>query len=85
MITFALVALFLGTITGMLNIAPTATIDVSSLATNAATISSLAGTLNGYFPLVTLGVCIGIVLGLKVFMLGYRLVLFIFHQFWGSS
>lgn len=85
MITAALLVLTLATVTGLLNIAPVASIDVSALAVNASTVAGLGGTLNGYFPVVTLGVCLGIVFGLKVFMLGYRLVLFIFHQFWGAS
>lgn len=85
MITAWLLILFLSTVTGLLNIAPTASIDVGALAANTGTVAALGGTLNGYFPLVTLGVCIGVVFGLKVFMLGYRLVLFIWHQFWGSS
>lgn len=85
MITGTLLVLALSTLTGLLNIAPTAAIDVSALAANTGTVAALGGTLNGYFPLVTLGVCLGIVFGLKVFMFGYRLVLFIWHQFWGSS
>jgi len=84
-ITGWLIALFLSTVTGLLNIAPAATIDVAALATNTGTVAALGGTLNGYFPIATLGVCLGIVFGLKVFMFGYRLVLFIWHQFWGSS
>jgi hypothetical protein len=84
-ITSTLLVLCLSTLTGLLNIAPVAAIDVSGLAVNVSTVAGLAGTLNGYFPLVTLGVCLGIVFGLKVFMLGYRLVLFVWHQFWGAS
>ena len=85
MITTWMLTVLVSTITGLLNIAPTAAIDVSGLAVNVSTVSGLAGTLNGYFPLMTLGVCLGVVFGLKVFMLGYRLVLFVWHQFWGSS
>jgi hypothetical protein len=85
MITAALIAMFLSTLTGLLNLAPTTSIDVSGLTANVGTVASLAGTLNGYFPLFTLGMCLGVVFGLKVFMFGYRLVLFIWHQFWGSS
>lgn len=85
MVTLALFVLILGTVSGLLNIVPQATIDVSSLTANASAVAGLAGTLNGYFPLVTLGVCIGIVIALKAFMLLYRVVLFVWHQFWGSS
>ena len=85
MITTALLVVALGSLAGLLNIVPVASIDVSGLTVNASMVAGLAGTLNGYFPLVTLGVCLGVVFALKLFMLGYRLVLFIFHQFWGAS
>lgn len=84
MIIVALLGILLATVGGLLNIIPVAAIDVSGLVANVSQVSGLAGTLNGYFPLVTLGMCLGVVLGLKLLMLGYRLVLFVYHQFWGS-
>lgn len=85
MITAWLLGLLLGTLSGMLGLIPGGVLDMSGMVANVSMISSLAGTLNGYFPLVTLGICLGVVLGLKLLMMGWRLVLFVYHQFWGSS
>jgi hypothetical protein len=40
---------------------------------------------NGYFPVVVTGVCLGLVLALKVGLLAWRVVIFVYHQFWGSN
>lgn len=56
--------------------------DFGSTATN---LGAIAAQGNGYFPVMVLGVCLALVLALKVFLLGWRLVLFIYHQVWGSD
>lgn len=85
MITEALLSLVVATLTGMLNLAPTWTFDMSGISTNAGSIAGLVSAWNGYFPVVTFGTCLGLVFGFKVGMLGWRFILFVYHQFWGSS
>ncbi len=85
MITQLLVGIILGTISGMLSLAPSWQVDLSPLANAVHDFGHKAATFNGYFPLITLGLCLAIVFGLKAGMFGWRLILFIYHQFWGSS
>jgi len=45
----------------------------------------MLGSMNGYFPISVLLGCLVLLLSLKVFLLGWRVVLFIYHQFWGAD
>jgi hypothetical protein len=40
----------------------------------------MAGALNGYFPVTVLGVCLVIVLGLKVALSLWRIVVFVYEH-----
>ena len=71
-------------LSGLLGLLPAARLDFSALA-GVAAVGDGAAMLNGYFPIATLGLCLALVFGLKIFMLGYRVLLFVYHQFWGSS
>ena len=84
MITELLLLALLPSISGLLGLLPAATLNLSALS-NVTSIGAQAAMLNGYFPVGTIGTCLGVVKGLKVFMLGYRALLFIYHQFWGSN
>jgi hypothetical protein len=84
MITELFILAMLPALTGLLSLLPSVILDLTSLQA-VGSIGSTAGMLNGYFPVATLGMCMGLVLGLKGFMLGYRVILFVYHQIWGSS
>ena len=84
MVTEFIIGMTCGIISGFLDLMPSFTIDMSSLAAAGEAIGR-AGALEAYFPVTTLFICFALVLGLKLWMLGYRLVLFVYHQFWGSA
>lgn len=84
MITELLLLALIPMLTGMLGAIPASTVDLGSLAV-VVRIADSAAMLNGFFPVATLGTCLGLIFGLKTFMFGYRIVLFVFHQFWGSD
>lgn len=84
MITDLILELFTSILAGFLSLAPQVSFNAESIASIAGAINGL-GAANGYFPVNTLAICLAAVMGLKVIMLGYRLLLFIYHQFWGSS
>lgn len=84
MILDLLLELFATIVAGFLSLTPSVSFSAESLLPIAAAVQGV-GAANEYFPVHTLGLCLGVVFGLKVLMLGYRLVLFIYHQFWGSS
>ena len=83
-ITEFMIDLTTGIIAGFIPLLPPVTFDSAGF-TATTTAFSRMGALNGYFPVATLGLCLGLVFGLKLWMLAYRLVLFIYHQFWGSD
>jgi len=69
----------------VLGLIPSWTPPTDAFGSTSTQLGSMAAVGNGYFPVVVLGVCLTLVLGLKVALLGWRVVLFIWHQFWGSD
>lgn len=85
MIVLAIVVVVVGLVLGLVGNLPTYTLDLSQVQQDASQIGAWASALNGYAPIVQLGAAIGILLGLKLALLGWHTVVFIYHQFWGSS
>lgn len=84
MITEFFIDLTCGIVAGFLSLMPQASLDLSGLE-DVGNIIGRVGPMNEFFPVVTLGACLGLVLAVKFYMLGYHLVMFVYHQFWGSS
>jgi len=85
MIVDALVTFVCASARAVLGLLPTWTVPATPFATTSYSLGSMASMGNGYFPVAVLGVCIALVLALKVVLLGWRVVVFIYHQFWGSD
>ena len=85
MITMALVRFALAAFRTLVDTLPAWTADTSALGTSALGIGTMAGVVNGYFPILLLGGCLALLLGLMVVLAAWRLGLFIYHQFWGSN
>jgi len=78
MILDALIGLVVGLFTGILGLIPAYSPDarLSSFGTSLG--SSVAG-LDGVFPVVALGACIGIVLAVRLFIAAWDLLVFLYH------
>lgn len=85
MITQGVLSVVLGLVSGLVSLLPQFSVTLDSAAAAAQTTGSTVGMLNGYFPVATVGGCLVAVFGFKVFMAAYRVVFFVYHQFWGSD
>lgn len=48
-------------------------------------VGNACAMLGGYVPIATLGLCLGTVLTVKVFTSGWTVLLWAWHQIWGSQ
>lgn len=85
MITEALISAGVGIILGLVSVLPRHDFDAAAMADTFGTVASYAGGLNGYAPVLQLGLAIALLAGLKLALMAWNVVLFIYHQFWGSS
>lgn len=85
MITEALIRAAVAVILGMASVLPRHTFDVTAMADTFGQVASYAGGLNGYAPVLQLGLAVGLLASLKLALMAWNVVLFIYHQFWGSS
>jgi hypothetical protein len=77
MILDAIAGLLLGVLNGVLGLFPAYSLP-SSMTDFSASVGSWVGSANGFFPVVTLGVCIGVILAARAFVLAVRLVVFVY-------
>ena len=85
MITYALLLLVVNVVLGTVANLPPYTLDTTAINANAEQVGAWASALNGYAPIGQLGLVLGLLVGLKLALLAWQAVLFIYHQFWGSS
>lgn len=85
MITEALLTFMAEAVGAVLGLVPQWEPPTEALAASSSSLGASAARANGYFPVVTLGACLVLVLGFKVFLIVWRLVVFIYHQIWGSD
>lgn len=85
MVTEAIVSALVGILEGLVSPLPTYTLDTASFNTTAVSVGSIASVLNGYAPIAQVGIGLAVVLGLKLALLTWQVVVFIYHQFWGSN
>lgn len=84
MITDLILSAFTGIILGLFEPLPVHPVDTSVIEGQTSQIGAMASALNGYAPIGLLGACLAVLLTLKVALLAWRGVLFVYHQFWGS-
>jgi len=85
MITEAVVSTLLGVLRGLLQPLPEQTVDVSQWSAGASSIGAYASALNGYAPIASVGVGLGVALGTKAALLVWQGAVWVYHQFWGSN
>jgi len=85
MVTGALIGLIFGGVRAVMGLVPVWDPAADPFSSAAFDVGGMAGALNGYVPVALLGLCLVLLLSLKVFMLGWRLIVFIYHQFWGAE
>ena len=85
MITEALVSVMSAVILGFTSLLPSYKVDSSAFGATAGQVGSFAGGLDGFAPIGDLGLALMLIVGLKLALMTWNLVLFIYHQFWGSS
>lgn len=85
MVTYALLVLVVSVVLGTVANLPTYTLPTEAINANAAQVGAWASALNGYAPVAQLGAALLLLVGLKLALLAWQAVLFIYHQFWGSS
>lgn len=85
MITDAVVVFLLQSVRAVLALVPGWAPPPDAFGQVSVSLGALAAVGNGYFPVVVTGVCLVLVLSLKVALLAWRVVLFVYHQFWGSN
>lgn len=64
---------------------PVYTLDTAAMSAQSSQVGALAMTLNGYAPVSQLAIALGLLGGLKLALLAWQGVVFVYHQFWGSS
>lgn len=52
---------------------------------SSASVGAMAAQANGWFPVAVVGWCLVFIFALKVFLLAWRVIVFIYHQVWGSN
>lgn len=77
MVIEALVALMATSISAVLDVIPSWTPPTEAFSQSSASVGAMAASGNGYFPVKVLGVCLVLVLGLKVALFGWRVIVFI--------
>lgn len=83
---FDAIVRFLGqSVRAVVGLIPSWSPPASDFATSAGQFGALAFRANGYFPVAVLAWCLVLVLALKVFLLAWRVIVFLYHQVWGSD
>lgn len=85
MVTLAIVALIFGGVRAVMGLVPTWDPVADPFESVGFSVGSMAGALDGYAPVAVIGVSLVLLLSLKVGLFGWRLVVFVYHQFWGAE
>lgn len=85
MVTAALIVLVLAGVRAVVGLTPEWGPEDDPFEASAYNVGSTMAAIDGYFPVSTILVCLILLVSVKVFLLGFRFVTFIYHQFWGSS
>jgi hypothetical protein len=85
MVTQFLLEVVFALIRGLISLGPRYTPPIEDVSAQAATLGGQAAALNGYVPVVQLGVVLTVLVVAKLALLAWQAVAFAYHQFWGSS
>lgn len=85
MVTEALIGFFMQAIRAVVRILPVWSPPAEDLTAVSTEVGAWGARADGYFPVTVLGVCLAVVFAVKVGLLAWRVVVFIYHQFWGSD
>ncbi|MDR1188132.1 MAG: hypothetical protein LBK95_11875 [Bifidobacteriaceae bacterium] len=85
MITEFILECLFGLIRGLIALGPSYTPPVADAASQASMVGATASGLNSYAPVGTLALVLALLVAAKLALMVWQLVVFIYHQFWGSS
>ena len=85
MITDAIITAFFGSINALLSLMPSYVLPTELVVDRTLIIGQYASLSNNIFPLVTIAKIAGLALAIKLLMFGWDFIVYIYHQFWGSS
>ena len=85
MIIEALLKIISGIVRGFASMLPTHHVDTAALGETVGQIGAYAGALDGYAPMTQLGLALAFLVTLKLALMAWNVILFIYHQFWGSA
>ena len=74
----ALVSFFAQSVRTLVGLIPSWSPPVDVFTGFASTLGAAAAKGNGYFPVAVLGVCVGMIFGLKIALLVWRVILFVY-------
>lgn len=81
MITEALLVFGARVVRAMVGLIPSWGPETEPFTTTSANVGAMAAVGNGYFPLTVLGVCLAVIVVLKVGLLVWRLIVFVYELF----
>lgn len=79
MVTDALLTFALSLVRAIAGLLPEWQPDAEPFTTTSTSLGSMAAVGNGYFPVTLLGICLAVVIGLKVALLAWRAVVFVYE------
>ena len=85
MITDAVVTFVLGLLTSTLDLVPAFSFPDAAAAGAGTKVAGIVAPIGAIIPLGTMAAAIGAGIAFSLALSGWRVVLFIYHQFWGSS
>lgn len=80
MLVEALVALMATSFNAVMSLVPSWEPDTAAFNQTATSVGAMASSGNGYFPVRVLGICIALVLGLKIALMAWRAIVFIYSM-----
>lgn len=86
MITETLLGVVMGLVRWVVDITPTFGIQLDlDIAGGLEQLGGIAYTMNGWFPIDTLAVCLVLLIGVQIVLTLWGFVVWLYHQFWGSD
>jgi hypothetical protein len=85
MVTGAIITVLFTGLRAVMGLVPSWGVVANPFESVSFSLGGMFGSMNAYFPVSVLLGCLVLLLSLKVFLLGWRVVVFIYHQFWGSN
>jgi hypothetical protein len=74
-----------GVIRGLVSLLPASPVNPDEVGDSFYSVGGMASALNGYVPILALAAGITVLIGFRLALLLWQGIMFVYHQFWGSS